>query len=127
MNRMSVRLACQVVLLVSGLAAALTTRADVLSAMQILREGGCGGTLPAARPLQHSALLDQAAEQWAAGRTPAEAARRNGYEAESTAGLHICAMWVSISEAWIPGWCWRCPMLHRAMRKLRCCRRARCN
>jgi uncharacterized protein YkwD len=89
MNRMSVRLACQVVLLVSGLAAALTTRADVLSAMQILREGGCGGTLPAARPLQHSALLDQAAEQWAAGRTPAEAARRNGYEAESTAGLHI--------------------------------------
>jgi len=89
MNCMSVRPVWQVLLLVSGLAAALTTRADVLSAMQILREGGCGGTLPAARPLLHSVQLDHAAEQWAAGRTPAEAARLNGYEAESTAGLHI--------------------------------------
>jgi uncharacterized protein YkwD len=44
--------------------------ADPLSAVQVLREGGCGGLLPAAQPLHHSALLDRAAAQWAAGRTP---------------------------------------------------------
>ena len=57
--------------------------------MQLLREGGCGGTLPPARPLRRLAALDRAAEQWATGRTLAAAAELNGYDAESTAGLHI--------------------------------------
>jgi uncharacterized protein YkwD len=78
-----------VLVLLSGLSASSTTWADALSAVQILREGGCGGTLPAARPLHHSALLDRAAEQWAAGRSPAAAATRVGYKAEITSGLHI--------------------------------------
>jgi uncharacterized protein YkwD len=67
----------------------LGTRADVLSAAQLLREGGCGGVLPAAKLLHHDPLLDRAAEQWAGGRSPADAAARSGYNAQATAGLHI--------------------------------------
>jgi uncharacterized protein YkwD len=57
--------------------------------MQLLREGGCGGVLPPARPLQHLASLDRAAEQWASGRSLSAAAERSGYAAQATAGLHI--------------------------------------
>jgi uncharacterized protein YkwD len=56
------------------LSAASLANADPVSAVQVLREGGCGGLLPAAQPLHHSALLDTAAAQWAAGRTPSAAA-----------------------------------------------------
>jgi uncharacterized protein YkwD len=69
--------------------ASLTAHADPISALQVLREGGCGGILPPARPLRHIASLDRAAEQWANGRTLASAAQLSGYGAESTAGLHI--------------------------------------
>jgi uncharacterized protein YkwD len=61
--------------------------ADVLGAVQNLREGGCGGTLPAAQPLHRSALLDRAAEQWAAGRTLSMAAAGSGYAA--AAGVFV--------------------------------------
>jgi uncharacterized protein YkwD len=74
----------------TGLAATRTSRAaDPVSAMQLLREGGCGGVLPPARPLQHLASLDRAAEQWASGRSLSAAAERSGYAAQATAGLHI--------------------------------------
>ncbi len=70
--------------------------ADVLSAVQLLREGGCGGLLPAAQPLHRSALLDRAVRDWAAegastaeGRSPAAAVKHAGYAARVTAGLHI--------------------------------------
>jgi uncharacterized protein YkwD len=76
-------------LLLAGLAAATTARADALSAVQILREGGCGGTLPAAPPLHHNALLDRAAQEWASGRQPAAAIERSGYVAQSSATVHI--------------------------------------
>ena len=72
-----------------ALAASVTAQADPISALQLLREGGCGGILPPARPLRHVGSLDRAAEQWANGRTLASAAQLSGYEAESTAGLHI--------------------------------------
>jgi|SRR5450631_2855881 len=75
--------------LIGGLAASLTSQADAISAVQLLREGGCGGILPPARPLRHIASLDRAAEQWANGRTLGSAAQLSGYESESTAGLHI--------------------------------------
>jgi len=55
----------------------------------VLREGGCGGTLPAAQPLNRNAFLDRAAQQWAAGGSIANAAERSGYHAEATVGLHI--------------------------------------
>src|SRR5277367_2890531 len=76
-------------LLLGGLCAPLATWADAVSAVQLLREGGCGGILPPARPVHHSAQLDRAAEQWAAGRSLTTAADQSGYEAESTSGLHI--------------------------------------
>jgi uncharacterized protein YkwD len=75
--------------LIGGLAASFSSHADPISALQLLREGGCGGILPPARSLRHIALLDRAAEAWANGRTLGSAAQLSGYEAESTAGLHI--------------------------------------
>ena len=57
--------------------------------MQLLREGGCGGILPPARPLHRVASLDRAAESWAAGRSLAAATERGGYQAEATAGLRL--------------------------------------
>jgi uncharacterized protein YkwD len=64
-------------------------RADPLSAVQLLREGGCGGTLPAAPLLHHDASLDRVSAQWASGQPLAAAALRGGYGARTTAGLHI--------------------------------------
>ena len=79
----------RLLVLIGGLAASLSAQADPISALQLLREGGCGGILPPARPLRHIASLDRAAEQWANGRSLASAAQLSGYESESTAGLHI--------------------------------------
>jgi len=89
-NRLShIQLWC-LLLLSAGLSANPAARADAVSAVQLLREGGCGGILPPARPLRHNALLDRAAGLWAgAGISPAEAAKRSGYDAEATAGLHV--------------------------------------
>src|SRR5579863_2500338 len=90
MNRLfHIQLWC-LLLLSAGLLAIPDARADAVSAVQLLREGGCGGILPPARPLRHNALLDRAAELWAgAGISPAEAAKRSGYDAEATAGLRV--------------------------------------
>ena len=66
MSRIFVRPVWHMLLLLSGLACAPATRADALSATQILREGGCGGILPAAPTLHHSALLDRAARHCSA-------------------------------------------------------------
>jgi uncharacterized protein YkwD len=75
------------------LLAALTihsnARADALVAVQVIREGGCGGLMPAAAPLHHSALLDRTAEQWADGIALSAASDRGGYAADATAGLHV--------------------------------------
>jgi uncharacterized protein YkwD len=79
---------CALVLL-AGPAVSLASPADPISAVQLLREGGCGGILPPVRRLSRIAALDRAAEQWAAGRSLAAAAQLNGYGAEPTAGLHI--------------------------------------
>jgi uncharacterized protein YkwD len=77
----------RLLVLIGGLAASSSSQADPISALQLLREGGCGGMFPPARPLRHVASLDRAAEQWANGRSLASAL--SGYEPESTAGLHI--------------------------------------
>jgi uncharacterized protein YkwD len=75
--------------LLGGLALSLNAQADAISAVQMLREGGCGGTLPPARALRHIASLDRAAQQWALGRSLASAAQLSGYESDSTRGVHI--------------------------------------
>jgi uncharacterized protein YkwD len=75
--------------LCAGLAAPPSTQADALSAVQLLREGGCGGIMPAAQPLRHNLLLDRAAEQWASGHSLETAAEGSGYRLQSTAGVHV--------------------------------------
>jgi uncharacterized protein YkwD len=95
MNRaMHVR-AAGIALIVAALAASVAApaagseRIAALAAVQLLREGGCGGILPAARALERNALLDRAAEQWSSGRTLAAATERSGYLAERASGLHV--------------------------------------
>jgi uncharacterized protein YkwD len=72
--------------------------AAVVPAVQELRQGGCGGVVPLARPLQRSTALDRAAEQWASGTTLAVAAARNGYGQVPT-GVHVRASDSAVLEA----------------------------
>jgi uncharacterized protein YkwD len=76
-------------ILLAALSVAPYASADALSAVQLLREGGCGGVVPAARPLERNAMLDLAAAQWAQGRPLLSATERSGYPAKSTAGWHV--------------------------------------
>jgi uncharacterized protein YkwD len=69
--------------------AASANEGDAISAVQLLREGGCGGMVPATRPLHHDAALDRAAAQWANGSTMSAAAHYNGYPADALSGVHV--------------------------------------
>jgi uncharacterized protein YkwD len=89
MNRRSGAWVWGVVAVLPGLAAQSGARADALSAVQVLRLGGCGGIVPAAPPLRHDARLDAAAAQWAAGKPLGQAAESRGLRADSTAGVHV--------------------------------------
>jgi uncharacterized protein YkwD len=89
MNRLSLRTTWALLLLAAGLTATALTQADALSAMQVLRDGGCGGIMPAARPIPRSATLDRVAQQWAGGSSLSEAAQRSAFRAQSTTGLHV--------------------------------------
>jgi uncharacterized protein YkwD len=62
---------------------------DPVHVVQVLREGGCGGILPPARTLEHDALLDRTAREWASGRTLGDATESSGYQSEKVKGLHI--------------------------------------
>ncbi|HEX4150611.1 MAG TPA: CAP domain-containing protein [Steroidobacteraceae bacterium] len=102
MNRFASRLSLTAALLgatvpVNELTAA-GLRDDAIAAVQILREGGCGGIVPAARPLDHSALLDRAAALWAGGRTLQEAAEASGYRPETAAGVHVSGPQAAIAQ-----------------------------
>jgi uncharacterized protein YkwD len=72
-----------------GLLFTLPARADGLHALEVLREGGCGGTLPAAPALRHDTTLDHAAQQWAQGLSLDTATERSGYHAKETAAVHV--------------------------------------
>ena len=65
------------------------TWASPLSAVEVLREGGCGGIMPAAQPLRHNPFLDRAAAEWALGRSLPAASVENGFPGNVTAGVHI--------------------------------------
>src|SRR6516165_12537286 len=90
-----------ILIAVVGLAAgpAVGHATDGLSAVQALREGGCGGVVPAARPLRHELALDGGAQHWADGLALAAAAERNGYPALATSGLHASSAPAGILEA----------------------------
>jgi uncharacterized protein YkwD len=77
--------------LLTGLALTAIVRADAISAVQVLRAGGCGGTSPAAPALHHDTQLDQAARQWAQGMGLSAATAGSGYGSGSAAGLHVSA------------------------------------
>ena len=64
-----------------------SAQADALSVVEILRQGGCGGIVPRAAPLHHSASLDRIAQQWALGADLSVAAARSGYPQRAT-GVH---------------------------------------
>jgi len=74
-----------------------TARADALSAVQTLRAGGCGGTVPLARPLRRSAALERSAAEWARGTPLAAAAAHNGY-GEPPEGVHVISPAASLLE-----------------------------
>ena len=78
---------------------ALGSATDALSAVEALRVGGCGGVVPASRPLRHELALDGVAQQWADGLALAAAAERNGYPAPATSGLHVSSAPAGILEA----------------------------
>ena len=89
-----------VLVVAGGLAAsaAIASATDALSAVQVLREGGCGGVVPAARSLRHEMALDAVAQQWAGGMPLAAAAEHSGYPGRATSGLHISSTDAGILE-----------------------------
>lgn len=89
MNRMFLRVVWAVLLSGAGLSASVVSHADAVSAVQVLRIGGCGGIMPAARPIPRSATLDRVAQRWAAGSSLQVAAQQSALRAQSTAGLHV--------------------------------------
>ena len=89
-----------VLVVAGGLAtsSAIASATDALSAVQVLREGGCGGVVPAARALRHEMALDAVAQQWAGGMPLAAASERSGYPGRATSGLHISSTDAGILE-----------------------------
>jgi len=79
----------RILFLLAGCLASLAVKADALSAVQVLRQGGCGGLVPLAQPLRHTSLLDRAAEQWASGHSLSAAAEINGYRGDTAAGVYL--------------------------------------
>ncbi len=99
MNRPYTGLVPQLLLLSAALLAAGGARADALDVVQVLREGGCGGLLPASTPLRPNALLDRSAELWAGGRSLSVAVARSGYAAQREGGLHVTGTEVAMNKA----------------------------
>lgn len=99
MNRLLAGYVPQLLLTCAALAAVSVAHADALGMVQLMREGGCGGLLPASRPLRPNALLSRSAELWAAGHSLATAIARSGYAAEREGGLHVSGPEVSVIDA----------------------------
>lgn len=78
-----------ILVLLTGLVASAAAKADALSVVQVLRQGGCGGLVAMTQPLRHNFLLDRAAEEWATGRSLAAAAEHNGYRGDAAAGVYL--------------------------------------
>jgi uncharacterized protein YkwD len=81
-----------------GLAATGSASSDALSAVQVLRAGGCGGAFPLAPPLRHDARLDRVAADWAAGAPLAMAAERYGLRAAAAGGVRVVGEEASLLE-----------------------------
>ena len=88
MSRLSPSPLCALLAALCAIAAS-SAHADALGAVQMLRQGGCGGLVPAARPLRRDTQLDLAAAEWATGRSLSAATEASGYRAASTSGLRV--------------------------------------
>jgi uncharacterized protein YkwD len=86
------------VILVAGLAATGAASSDALSAVQVLRAGGCGGAFPLAPPLRHDARLDRVAADWAAGAPLTMAAERYGFPSRAAGGVRVVGDEASLLE-----------------------------
>jgi uncharacterized protein YkwD len=85
------RLWSVLVVIAAGVAATPSAGADALSAVAVLREGGCGGLVPIVPPLRHDLALDRSASQWAAGNPLPAAVAEQGFRPQFTTGLHLSA------------------------------------
>jgi uncharacterized protein YkwD len=90
-------------LLTGGAAAA--ARADALSAVAVVRAGGCGGRAAISGPLRHSAALDQLAALWAQGQPLPQLAGQQGYAAAAVSGVHVRAGGAGLAEKLSTGNC----------------------
>jgi uncharacterized protein YkwD len=98
MNRPSRSAQWGLLLVCAGLTVTSVTWADALSAVQVLRAGGCGGIMPAAAPVRRSAILDDVAQHWAAGSSLPVAAQHSPYRAQTTTGLRVSGPESSLLE-----------------------------
>jgi uncharacterized protein YkwD len=90
MNRSFSYALCAALVLQGGLFAQVRPAlADALSAVQVLRAGGCGGVVPAAHALRRDVGLDQSAAQWADGGSLPAAVESHGFRPEFTKGVHL--------------------------------------
>src|SRR5215469_15526330 len=89
MTRPTARYVASLLVACAALCAASAARADALSVVQVLREGGCGGIVPAARPLAPNASLNRTAALWATGLPISVALARSGNAGRRATGLHV--------------------------------------
>ena len=85
-------------LFLCGVLTCAVARADVVSALQALRAGGCGGTLGAAPVLLRNPILDRAAQKWSAGAAPDAAIQAVGYAHKALATFHLNAQVTTADE-----------------------------
>ncbi len=98
MSRPTARYVTSLLVACAALCAASVSRADALSVVQLLREGGCGGIAPAARPLEPNASLNRSAALWAAGLPLPVALVRSGNPGRRATGLHVTGSDRSVIE-----------------------------
>ena len=87
--RMAILLMFVGALSAGGPAAGASVAVGAVTAVQVLREGGCGGLVPAAPALHTESALNDAAQRWAAGAAPAAAVAAGGYRADALQTLHL--------------------------------------
>jgi uncharacterized protein YkwD len=76
-----------------------TVHADPLADVQLLRESGCGGMVPAQGRLRSVDGLNWAVSQWAAGHSLVGAAENTGYAVDKVAGIHVAGSDAAILQS----------------------------
>lgn len=89
MSRASTRYVACLLAACAALCTAADSRADALSVVQVLRAGGCGGILPASKPLEPNLSLTRTAALWAAGLPLRAALARSGYPGHRATGIRV--------------------------------------